>query len=245
MEKTAVQKESMKKSISIDSILMKAAQDPFKTFEEWPLLDVRRKCLEVMSDERNYCYSISPGTADWAEKAIDDLVVNNDAIVDELVQWYLFRPKDEDIIARALKFVIGLKAKNQIWYGYERTSKLIAGRVKKDTEKFECKYLCPMPVFLKNYIKEIFNEFKEDGQSRAGYDRSDWHCLERALRIISDVKDFSLLPEIEKIILLYQERKIYSVKWVPFFERDLHLAMLKSVRKYLYAARKDSIKNGE
>ncbi|OGI24050.1 MAG: hypothetical protein A3E91_03945 [Candidatus Moranbacteria bacterium RIFCSPHIGHO2_12_FULL_40_10] len=235
-------KTEVKKTLRMEDVLRLASRYPFKTFEEWPILDVRRECLKKMNEE-GCIWTIYSETADWAERIIDDLVKQHDETTMEMLAWYLFCAKHETMVIRAIKFVIGLKEKDLLRFSYDTTSKLIAGRVKKDANLFDCKYLYPLPDFLKDYVKEIFHEFKKDGQEDMGYFDRNWHCLKRAIEIIVATNDFSLLPEIEDIILLFQEKKIRYTEHGQFYERDMHLAIIKSVRKYLYAKKRDSIAN--
>lgn len=233
METIGKTRKPLDKTLRPEYIARMISQEPLTTFEDNKELGIRRKCLEAMRDERSVYSHITIDMADWAEQAICDFVKHKDELLLELIEWYLFCAKHEAIIVRSLKFVISLKQKDPIRFSYRTTSKLIAGRIKRDANLFECKYLDPLADFLKDYVREILYEFRKDGQISPGYFSDDWQYLKRALNILVVAKEYSLLSEINSLIMLFQEKKIKCSDSFDFYEKDMHLAMIKSVKRRL------------
>lgn len=228
----AVQSHRFKKTIDLAEVLSKVRQNPLKYFEDWHLLEVRERCLKEMEQWR-YIYE---SHAEWAEACIRDFLEQGDDynFREKVLSWYVFAAKD-GLAVRAIEFAFSLWREHKVHS--PELSKLIAGRLLEGRRR-DIDLYSKLPP-LREFLEKLLDELKED--RRDGYFDSDWFCAERALRIIDAAGDVSFLPQIEELILLLQEGKIYPSKYDPPESRDMNLARLKYTRKSLVKARKEKL----
>lgn len=220
-----------KKTVALSEILEGVWHSPFKYFEDWPILEVREKCLKEMERRRFF-------DSEWLEPCIRELLegYDNYDFGKKMLSFYIFAERNE-VVIRAIEFALSLWREGRAWEG--ELSKVIAGRLLKDKTK-----LYPKLPSLHGFLEDLLDKLMKKGQ-RDGYLASNWYCAERALRIIIAAEDFSFLPKIEELILLLQEGEIYPSKCDPPYTRDLNLAMLRATKRLLLKAKKEKLAEPE
>ncbi len=227
--------EKFEGAFEFRGILDQAARSPFRYFEKWPIVEVWERCLKAMGERE----TIYKEEADWAEKWINTLLernVNRD-IKEKLLSWYVFAAKGE-LAIRAIEFALSLRQNVHILQG--DLSKLIIGRLTKD-DGFK---LYPNVPSLHKFLEELLDEIKK--QSCHGYFSGEWYGVERALRVIRAMKDVSFLLKVEVLLLLMQEKTIFPSGLSgtfsdEFFDRQMHMAALKTTIRVLLKARKEQL----
>ena len=193
----------------------------FEKFEKWPILEVREACLKQLE---GWSHGIDDHIAQWAEDAIRDLA--GEKLAEKLLSWYVFAPQDESSAVRALEFAISL-SEEKMEFGSAIVSKIICGRI---CSKHWILY--PAVPSLPNFIENLLNKLAEWGKFR-DYFEIEWHCAERALKMVLHGEDFSFLPKIETILELFKAQKISPQRDLPLYTRDMHIAVFQSARRTL------------
>lgn len=225
--------EKFERALEFREILDQAARSPFRYFEKWPIVEVWERCLKAMG-EREKIYKEE---ADWAEKWINALLERNvdREIREKLLSWYVFTARGE-LAVMAIEFAISLWRNGlKIWPG--ELTKLIADKLLKGRYGEPGLYW-KLPS-LRGFIEGAFNEIKKERKD--GYFDDDWYSLERMLRIIVTVEDFSFSDRIEEIILALQEGKIRPYGSSPYYIKSMHLAALRDAKKILAKAKREKL----
>lgn len=211
--------------------------DPLKCFMEWNFVEIRQACLKKMQD-----FEIGYYHADWAEECIKSLRKSRNyedlTLAEDVLSWYVFRARQDDLAVRAIEFAISLTEKDTL--SVNKVSKIVAGRLKEDISLYN---LVPsLKLFLCKLLGHTTN-FRHGNWHGKEYFGSDWHMSERAQRIIQAAGDFSFLWKIDEVIMLLEEGCIYPWSYNPPDTKDMHLARLRITRKYLRKAEKEAKKD--
>ena len=207
--------------------------DPLAHFVKWPIAEIRQACLKRIKE-----WEIHEHLADWAEKVIVSLDESKSGydrgeLIKEVLSWYVFNSRHDEVSIRAIEYAIALSNKWKNGLRLEFISKIVAGKLKEDNI-----YLYDMLPSLKRFICSWLDPMIRNGK-RDGYSNSDWFMSERAQRVILAAGDFSFLWKIDEIIMLLEEDCIRPWMHVPRDTRDMHLARLRTTRKYLLKAKKE------
>ncbi|MDP3710265.1 MAG: hypothetical protein Q8R29_00900 [bacterium] len=209
----------------------------FELFEQWPVLEVRQACLKIIKEFDGW--SFHPESADWAEECIKDLAYQQDPLAEEILAWYVFAPQHQELAVRALEFAISLEATWDLrsTINTRAVSKIVCGRIC-NRHWILYPHVPSLPAFIHKLLSHI--KPRSFNQSLYRYIEYDWHCAERALRMIRQGKDFSFLPAIEELILLFQDgiTEPSSCFSDPAYDKEMHLADLKTTRKILQKSRR-------
>lgn len=222
--------KKFKKTIDEDE-LFGLSRDLFKVFKEYPIRNIRVRCLEEMAKwEEFYSYHAD----EFLEPCIIDLFDQGDDLYGSLLEMYIFKT-EKDLTVRAIEFAISLDKRNI--FGVRNLSKMIAGRLTKDWQGAD---IYPKVPSLKMYLAGLLYELEKGMVD--GYSDYCWVEAERALRVISHVGDYSFLSQIEKLLLLHQQKIIGPSKSSsPSFQRDVNIAMLKATIRMLKWAEKEAV----
>ena len=223
------------KTFELKDLYEMARREPQKTFDEWRIFEVRKKCLETMKNWEVYGYLV-----DWVEKHIRELLVTGRRDLPEaMLDWYVFNAQ-ENVAVRAVEFSLSLaNGEKAVLFFENAVSKIVAGRLLKNEVAVLYHKLPSLPKFLEELLEKLNSPYQIKKEGRQ-YSDSDWVCAERALRIIVEYKDFSFLPQIEKIIVFMQTGKIVAPD-KPFYAGEAHLGAFKEAKEILLKARKDSL----
>lgn len=218
-----------KKTIYLEELFREATQNPLGLFEKWPIKEVRDKCLKSLERwEEFYNYHAD----EFLEPCISDLFDQSDRLYKILLELYIFKAR-RDLTARAIEFAISLDKKS---VGVDNLSKMIAGRLTKDWQGAD---IYPKVPSLKMYLAGLLYELERCMVD--GYSDSSWFEAERALRVISHVKDYSFLSQIGKLLLLHQQKIIGPWKHSSPLQRDINVAVLKGTIRMLKQAEKEAV----
>lgn len=226
MEETKVRR--FKESIGQDYIDKRIRFHPFEVFEKWPIAEIRVKCLATLRtwDEFNEYH------AELLEECITDLFEQRDKLYRDLLDLYIFKTK-RDLAARAIEFALSLNKKSTC--GTDDLSKWVAGRLIKDSWGDIYSKVPSLRGYLTGLLGEL-EKYKADG-----YPDYYWFRAERAIRVILRADDFSFLPQIEKLLLLHQQKVIGPDKYHPHYQRDVNMAILRATVRELGRAKKEHI----
>ncbi len=220
-----------KVGLSKNEFLRLAKDNPLTTFEKYPVLEIQEACLKAMDGSDVPLWDCD---ADWAEACIRDFLKQNivaSNFRERVLAWYVYSTR-KALSIRAIEFAISLWQNKRIQTG--ELTKLIVEKLL-DRRYAEPDLYCKV-LSLRDFIEEVFNEFKDMGRATGYYDYH-WYALERILRIIVAVKDFSFLDRIEEIILSLQEGKIWPLSLSPYYIKSMHLVALQDAKKILAEAK--------
>lgn len=227
-----------KKTISLEEIRKRIiiADGPLNVFDEWPVREIREECLAMLEQ-----MSIANEYAGWFENRISSCLENDDHLWQRLLSCYIFRSCN--VIhsqARALEFAIGLaKEKRFAHWGVGEISKLVAGKIKQNPELY---WRVPsmhefLNLLISWFLKQSSGEMTDPSTY---YTDTQWHEMERALRIALAARDTTLLPVFETV---FEKLNLGLKKPTECFKDDLmissHIAFLSGAISVLKRAEKD------
>jgi hypothetical protein len=227
--------KQLDKTVKMDDIFKQVHNDPINCFEKWPIKEIRQKCLERIK-ERGFLLSIEE-RAKWAENNITSLLdQENDEdkkLAMELLSLYIFDAPKKGAI-QAIEFAISLRKRGEFLCRVSLLdlSKIIAGRILKGD------IICQEIPSLKKFLQELINELKT---ARDSYVPGEWYCAERAIRIIMLTEDFSFLPQIEELIILFQQPNFKPIIRDLPYQKEQDLAVLKVAKRILIKAQKEHL----
>lgn len=203
--------------------------DPLGCFEKWNIFEVRVACLKQLEKNK---FS-DEYFADWAEYFIEKLIaqgIHDDRnLSDKLLEWYVFKADDDNLVVRAIEFAIYFGNKEGFKTNF--ISKLVAGRLKDDPQLYS-----RVPS-LKKFLHKLLNFMivRAEWENRE-YTDFDWFAAERAQSIIAKKRDRSFLPKINKLIKMLETGVIIPSKFSPEETLVMHLARLRFTREKLEGA---------
>jgi hypothetical protein len=181
-------------TLQMDDVMARARHNPIPTFEAWPLLEVRRKCLEHIS-------FIDEDRAQWIEgfllEAEGHNSGNRDPLGAEVLACYVKHAK-EKLGARAIGFAIERRG---AWTN-SFVSKIVNGRLKQDPWLWHG--IPNLIEFLEECLRSLL------GAERFGrtYTEETWNTAERAIQMIARAEEVRLRTLILKIERSMKDRKI-------------------------------------
>lgn len=231
-------KEKPLEALEMCELYELARREPMKTFDDWRIVEIRKKCLESMKDWKIYDY-----LAGWVEEHLLKFRVSelrHHGLLEVMLGWYVLNAQGETTI-RAIEFAISLNRVEGSYGSIEDViSKIVVGRLLKNEISNFYPQLVSLPKFLEVLLDELDSPYHIKRNDGRQYFEEDWFCAERALRVIVREKDFSFLPKIEELIVLLQEGKIVPTD-KPFYAKTSHLAAFKEARKILLEAKKEGL----
>lgn len=227
-------------NVTLSELYEMAKRDPAKTFDDWPITEIRLKCLKAMEKQ-----IFDKRLADWAEKRIlyfFDFARSRE-LGGAILERYVFNAQD---VVRAIEFALCLDLGKKAcpffsccnFDGYADleniVSKVVAGRLFKGETINSEPFIIPLRKFLGKFLDTLTLPWAMSG-GIVRYADSDWVCAERALRIIVANKDLSFLPKVEEYIRLSQGGKIQPPDKL-FYTKGSHLAAFEETRRILLEA---------
>lgn len=190
----------LEKTISLRDILERLERDDtwklLEIFDKLPLEEIRKKIIRRLSDYQPH--EVYSEIADGVEERIRQLHVDyrERDYWGGLLSWYIANsPAETAMAVRAIEFAIDFSEK----FNEELTvAKEISGRLKKTPDLY---WQAPsMRRFIDKLISGLCFE----------YSTVEWTQAERAIRRIVQVCDITYLPQIKKLLGLF-ERGVYKL----------------------------------
>lgn len=218
--------------------LRSGQRDPMRTFEEFPIKEIREECISRLQFRKMDIVVVK-----WLEDQALGLLRKNDYFAKDVLSFYLFNTKEDEESGysmgpkRAIKYLTDLKpvATESTPFSLYDCSKMITGRLfggfEPAIEKYE-----EMKYFLSDFfgycLDRIYVRLDD------GYPERDWACAQRALRVFLAAKDCTHLKTINELIAFFDERVIRPSEKMPVFSRGMHYAALIETRDILEAEKK-------
>lgn len=216
---------------------------PTAYFDEYPVDWVRDECLKALGQGR---YLLTLSSSDWAERWILFLLGKEPREAErafKILSWYLFAnsscgegDKETDLAVRAIEFAIGLSENTSysLCYG-NRIAKDVTGRLcKRDGA-----VLYPEVKGIKEYLNGLIMDIWEVGIVRRikfqctsysinkrSYLEDGWHNLERALKVILHMEDFSFISMLDQTLQFIHEGTSLP-EYGPHFQKKLNIVVLE------------------
>ena len=245
-------KINLQPTIPLGELLRKAEGDPLSYFENYPIQEIRDKCLCLMV-ERVYPVS-SEEEAEWAEKQILFFLERKTEHVPtakKLFAWYIAgnewaEENTETLTVKAIEFAIGLYFEYEHSHFESTISKEVARRLKRG----DAKRIYPQIPSIRKYFFDLIIRLFPAGIIRRirfkdmswdikkeNYLNETWHDVERALGVISHVGDYGFIGILEEALLLYEDGLVFPWKPDAFcvkdFVKDMHMKIIRGAIDHL------------
>ena len=189
----------LEKTVNLKDIFEQLERDNtwrlFEIFDRLPLDEIRKRIIRRLSDYRPH--EVYSEIADGVEERIRQLRANNERDYWRgLLSWYIANSPDDTAVAvRAIEFAIAFSDE----FGEEwDVAKEVSGRLRKAPGLY---WRAPsMRRFIDKLISGLCFEYRE----------RQWTQVERAIRRIVQVCDITYLPQIEKLLSLF-EKVVYKL----------------------------------
>jgi len=245
-------KNNLQPTISLGELLREAEDDPLFYFENYPVQEIRDKCLQLMA-ERAYPVSSEKEAERAEEQILFFLKGKGDHVptARKLFAWYIAGTERaegnaEPLTVRAIEFAIGLYfAHDHSWFE-SNVSKEVAKRLKRG----DAKSIYPQIPNIRKYLFDLVTShfptgivrrirFKDTswGIDPRNYSEETWYDVERALGVINHVEDFGFIGILEEALLLYEDGLVFPWKsdayHVKDFMKDMHMRIISGAIDHL------------
>ncbi len=168
-------------------------------FDEYPIFAVRRTVLRKLLDRS---IPVSYQEADWIETRVFDLKQEEEetrsGFWNELLGWYVFNAKSDELINRALDFAVGITKMDFFagTHGFVHRSdvlKIVSGRLDESPRIYRDMETSTLKLFLQSFLVQTC----QPNSTIYDFTMVD---IKRVVRCVIKVEDWDFLPLIEQVL---------------------------------------------